>query len=326
LIALILLSGCTAHITQKTREEAVGEESTKVRLGYLQNDLHQLAVWVAREKGWYEEAGIELETKVYKNGGYEMDGFAAEEIDLGYLGTAPAVIKKANAGIDIKQLAQVNAEGSAIIVGPDSNMAGVADLEGKSIAVPGFSTVQYFLVLRALEQNGLGEEDVTFVQTGSPATMRDLMRAGEIDAFMAWEPYCAQAVKEGTGRVLIQSGEIFPGHPCCMLGTRSSYLEENPEVVKKMVDIHVRATDYINENPEEAADIFAADTGYEKELVLEAMENIDYTYYPSTEGTRAYLEFLVDGGKITGVGEGAIDAYLGAFFENGYLEELVGGG
>ena len=95
---------------------------TEIVIGYLEADLHHLALFVALERGWFEEEGLRISTRVYSNGMSEMDGFKANEIVIGYLGIAPALIKKINANIDITVIAAVNVNGSAIIVGKDSQI------------------------------------------------------------------------------------------------------------------------------------------------------------------------------------------------------------
>jgi ABC-type nitrate/sulfonate/bicarbonate transport system substrate-binding protein len=87
-----------------------------VRIGYLSKDLHQLALRVAIENGYFEREGLTVKLEVFGNGAYEMDGFLAGEIDMGYLGAAPALVKSINQDILITILAAVNMEGSALLV------------------------------------------------------------------------------------------------------------------------------------------------------------------------------------------------------------------
>lgn len=133
-----------------------------VRVGYLLGDLHQLAYPVAKNtevgggQSLFEKYGVKVEDAQgapYENGGYEMDHFAAGHVDIGYLGCAPAVLKHLNAGVDTMVLAQVNNEGSAIIVA--NNINSLKDLKGKKFGIPGFATVQYFLLRMIAEQENI---------------------------------------------------------------------------------------------------------------------------------------------------------------------------
>lgn len=87
-----------------------------VRIGYLRADLHQLALFVALDQGYFKEFGLTVDLYVFSAGPEEMDAFGSQDIDMGYLGIAPATTKRLNLGIPIVVLAGVNNEGSALVV------------------------------------------------------------------------------------------------------------------------------------------------------------------------------------------------------------------
>jgi NitT/TauT family transport system substrate-binding protein len=122
-----------------------------IRIGYLQSDIHQLACWVALEKGFYKKNGLEVEVAgIFKAGPEEMSAFSAGALDIGYVGEAPATTAVANKAAEVTVLAQVNTEGSAIVVGNNGAIKDMRDLAGKRVAIPGHSTVQDFLIKKAL--------------------------------------------------------------------------------------------------------------------------------------------------------------------------------
>lgn len=293
-ISLLLLIFYSKEFSRINNEK----KSELIRIGYLQNDLHQLSLWIAKEKQWFDHNNVTIETRVYKNGAYLMDGFAANEIDIGYLGIAPAIIKSTNAKIPIKILAQVNNEGSAII--SSKNITSLEQLKGKTIAVPGFATMQYFLTLKVLDSVGLKEEDVFFISTGSPAQMELQLSTGHIDAMVAWEPYVQSTIEKGNN-VLYYSEDIINHHPCCVLAARNDFLNKNVNMSQIVLDIHKNATQFINDYPEQSAELFANDTGYDKKMILDAMNHIEYTTQLSKPLTREYIDFLRDKGKIVNV-------------------------
>jgi NitT/TauT family transport system substrate-binding protein len=145
----------------------------ELRFGYLTADLHQLAFWVAWNEGWFADVNITVKEtdspqypREFVNGGAEMkEGFKVGEIDVGYLGTAPAMIFGINENdfletsphykeATIRVIAGVNYDGSAIVIRSGLDVDSMKDLEGKTLAYPGPGTVQHFLVLMAAEQDG----------------------------------------------------------------------------------------------------------------------------------------------------------------------------
>nr|WP_269438314.1 ABC transporter substrate-binding protein [Phosphitispora fastidiosa] len=130
-----------------------------LRLGYLSADLHQLAMFVAEKEGYYEQVGLitgqNLETKMFANGVAVMEAFKAADVDIAYIGGAPATLKRINDNIPIEVVAGANNEGSGLVVKSDGKIKTLADLEGRTIAVPGIGTVQHTLLDKALREEGL---------------------------------------------------------------------------------------------------------------------------------------------------------------------------
>lgn len=133
-------------------------KNKKVRIGYLRADLHQLAFYIALKEGYYKKMGLDVDAKVYANGIEVMNAFKIGELDAAYLGSAPATLKRINEDVKIKIVAGVNNEGSAIVVRNGVNS--VKDLAGKRIAIPGFGTVQDFLLRMVANKTRLKVEVV----------------------------------------------------------------------------------------------------------------------------------------------------------------------
>ncbi len=132
-----------------------------VRLGYLTGDLHQFARVVAMDddiwggKSLYEIYGIDVQVDNpagFANGPLVMDAFAANAIDVGYLGAPPAMQKALNVGTDITIVALANEEGSAIIANNDIDSFG--DLVNRTVATPGPGSIQHLFLLSYAEEEG----------------------------------------------------------------------------------------------------------------------------------------------------------------------------
>ncbi len=291
-----------------------------VRIGYLQSDIHQLACWVALEKGFYDQEGVKVEVAgVFKAGPEEMSAFAAGALDMGYVGEAPATTAVANGAAKVRVLAQVNTEGSAIVVGKGSPVRSVKGLAGRTTAVPGHSTVQDFLLKKAFAKWGLDPAAAKVIVL-KPPEMIGALRSGDIAAFVAWEPYPAKARTMGVGRVLVTSGQIWKDHPCCVLVASDGFLAKHRSQALAMVRAHVRATDFINQHPAEALQIGVKYTGMDAKTVRLAMENVNYTYKLSVDGERQYVDFLA---KLGYIKVGDPGAFVARFLNQSLLEEAL---
>jgi ABC-type nitrate/sulfonate/bicarbonate transport system substrate-binding protein len=106
----------------------------------------------------YGVAVIDAANSPFTNGGAEMDAFAANIVDLGYLGAPPAILKHLNGGTGTEIVAQANAEGSGLVVKTGGGITALGDLVNKTVAVPGppaESSIQFLLLKIALEKEGL---------------------------------------------------------------------------------------------------------------------------------------------------------------------------
>ncbi len=269
-----------------------------VRMAYLQGDIHQLPLWIALDKGFFNKRGLKVEIAgIFKAGPELMSGFSAGALDMGYVGGAPAITAAANGTAKVRIVAQVNTEGSAIVVGRNSDINSVSDLAKVQIAIPGYSTVQDFLLQKALGKCGIDSKTVR-ITVLKPAEMIGALRTDQVDAFIAWEPYPAKAVSMNVGRVLIGSGEIWKDHPCCVLLADSTFAEKNREKLEKVLDAHIEAIEFIHKNPDEAVAIAVKYTGMDQGTIRNAMRNVKYTHNINVEGLKEYAKFLRDLGYI----------------------------
>jgi len=270
----------------------------KLRLGYLRSDLHHLAAWVGIEKGFFRDAGLDVEVAgIFNAGAEEMSAFASKGIDVGYLGMAPSVTGVANKAASVKAEALANAEGSAIVVRADSPLRQVKELAGKTVAIPGYASVQDFLLRRALEAAGLEAGAVTIIVV-KPPEMITALETSQIDAFIAWEPHATKAVTKGIGRVLIPSSQIWKGHPCCVVAFEGSVAHDRPAVVQAFLGAHAKATAFILANTDEAVRIGVQYTGMDEKTVRMALGNISYRTELERAAVREYASYLARLGYI----------------------------
>ncbi|MDD5222818.1 MAG: ABC transporter substrate-binding protein [bacterium] len=281
LIALLGLFNC-----QKKSNEPL-------RLGYLSGDLHQLPALVALEKDLFRKNGLQVKTAgIFSAGPEEMSAFRAGELDLGYVGIAPVVSSAANTGTAVKIVSLVNREGSSVVVSSlDYQTNSLADLEGKPIALPGFSTVQDFLLLLAWENQKL-QPDLLKTIVVKPPEMGEALRQGTIQAFIAWEPFPTLAVNSGKGKILLSSSEIWPGHPCCVLIASGKALRENSGLEDTLKKINREAIDIIRYNPDEAVKIAVKYTGMSENVVRYSMSRITFSPDLNREDLKKYVDFL----------------------------------
>ncbi len=228
---------------------AGGNDDNTVTIGYLPSD-HDAALFIADAEGMYEEKGISTELVEFNNGGDLMTAMASGEVDVGYVGITP-VLSSIENGVPVKVVSGVQIEGSGLEVSNDSGITQASDLKGKAIATPGDASIQYMLLIYYLNQNGMSKDDLN-ISSMKVASMNDALNTNKIDGMLTYEPYVTTSTENGN-TLFLNSSEIIPGHPCCVIAASDDFIKNHPDEVKDIVDIHQNATEYIQSNTSKAA-------------------------------------------------------------------------
>jgi NitT/TauT family transport system substrate-binding protein len=288
-----------------------------VRIGHLSADLHQVPFFLAYSKGWYQEEGIALIRKEYLYGMPEMTAFMRGDLDAGYVGVVPALIAKSQ-GADLVAIASSNLEGSAIVA--KQGIRDVKDLEGKKVGTPGMGSIQDAMMRMVAKRFNITVDIKHYRFSDLPI----LLEKGEIDAFIDWEPFCAEAVVKGTGYVIYTSEDILPGHQCCILYVSGKMLKEQPDLVKKILKVHVRVLRDVKEtSPEEAMKLFSEMTGRPIGTIQEAWKRMKWGYYVDEESTKIFVKSLIEDKMIDPEKVPEVDTFVKSFIDRKTLEEVL---
>jgi NitT/TauT family transport system substrate-binding protein len=148
---------------------------------------------------------------------------------------APLAIGLREQGAPVKIVYLGHRDGTAMMVAKDSAIQTVADLKGKTVAIPNRFSNQYLLLYLALKQTGLTPADVNIVEM-PPPEMPVALQSHTVDAVTAGEPFMARTEMEGFGRVLYQAKDIWPDFISCVLVVREELIRDDPGSVRELVD------------------------------------------------------------------------------------------
>lgn len=148
---------------------------------------------------------------------------------------APMAIALHEQGVPIKIVYLGHRDGSALMVHKDSNIRSIADLRGKTVAVPSRFSNQRLLIFRALKAAGMTINDINLIEI-PPPDMPAALYSKSVDAVTSGEPFMAQCELDGYGRVLYLTKDIWPNFISCVLAVNESEIRDNPEKVQQLVD------------------------------------------------------------------------------------------
>ena len=242
--------------------------------------------------------GQTVEVVPFTNPGDQKTALLAGSLDMTGTTMATAIVGAA-AGEPIVVVAGLCNKCSALVVGKDSGIYSERDLRGKTIAyVPG--TMHHILLLDVLRRHDIDpDNDVTLVRVDF-FDMGLALANGDIDAFLSGEPYPSVAEHEGYGRILSfpYFDEGVGAINAAMITTRDM-VENEPERVQALVDMHIASTRYLLETPDawlETASAFGTDM----DVLNISAENIEL-FYDIDEAFIAQTERLAQEMHLMGV-------------------------
>lgn len=219
-------------------------------------------LFLAMDKGWFEEAGLTVEVQTLPNAGAQVPLIASGDAEFAVAPIVPIVVAGSQ-GLPLKMIAPSSVYGTtedtaavAIIVPGDSDADSAADLEGVNVAVIGLKAAPEQLLRNAVEEDGGDPDQVKMVQMDYPTGFSALAK-GDVDAMIVTQPFIAQAVDQGYKVISYPELDTAPGGLFAAWFSSSKFLGESPETAEAFVEVITKANKYATENPDEVNDIVA---------------------------------------------------------------------
>jgi NitT/TauT family transport system substrate-binding protein len=204
-------------------------------------------LFIAIEKGYLKEQGIDLRLELFKSGS-EAVAFAANGQIAGIAGGIGASnFNGANKNMGVKIVAPMAIQPmkgapAPILVRSDlaNEISGPKQLKGKRIAVGGGagSTGEYML-LRVLEKAGIEKNEVTLVNLAFP-DMPLAFSKKSVDAGLIPAPFSIVPLEEGTGKILVPV--CTPGEMVTVLSFGEKFMAKSPLLAERMVVAIMKAS------------------------------------------------------------------------------------
>ena len=301
--ALVSLAvACGSGGGAKAATTQVGSQAATVtlRLGYFPNITHtQPHAGLARGT-FAEELGpsVKLETKTFNAGPSAIEALFAGAIDATYIGPNPAITGYVQSqGKEVRIIAGATSAGALLVVRADAGISKPVDFANKKIASPQLGNTQDVALRAWLQQNGLKDRDhggnVQVIPMAN-ADALSLMQRGQIDGAWVPEPWATRLVQEANARVFLDERDLWPNGDFVTthLIVRAKFLQERPDVVERLLRAHVKTTQWINDNPDEAKKLVNAGikqiTGaaLPDAVINSAWRNAKVTYDPIASSLR----------------------------------------
>jgi NitT/TauT family transport system substrate-binding protein len=220
-------------------------------VGYIPN-IQFAPLYVAVEKGYYREAGLEVEIDY----SFETDGtqlVGANELQFAVVSGEQVLLARAQGLPVVYVMAWYHDYPVAIVAKEAEGIQKPEDLKGKRIGLPGLYGASYIGLRALLSSAGLKESDVTLDSIGFNQV--EALAAGQDQAivgYVANEPIQLRA--QGYAVSVIPVADYVQLAANGIL-TNEATIQNNPDLVRRMVQATLRGITDTVANPDEAYEI-----------------------------------------------------------------------
>ncbi|MFC4146250.1 ABC transporter substrate-binding protein [Micromonospora mangrovi] len=255
--ALALVSGCGSDSDKSDAKAPNGAALEKVTyLTSFGNFGRDSYAWVAKEKGFFKDAGFDVEIKPGQGTGSVIQTIVGGQADFGPIDLTGGLLQFGNGQAkDFVAVAAIQQRTMAAIVSVEGkNIATPKDLEGKKLADAPSSVVKNLFPTYA-KLAGIDASKVTWVN-GEPATLIGTLASGSVDGigqFVVGQP-TVEAVTKKKPVVLPYSNVMQDLYGNALI-TSTKMAKEKPDTVKRFTAALLKGLEYALAHPQEAADM-----------------------------------------------------------------------
>ncbi|MBR1931027.1 MAG: ABC transporter substrate-binding protein [Lachnospiraceae bacterium] len=221
----------------------------------------QVQSQIAYLLGFYDAEGLKegVDYEFVESGG-ETGAvlLSTDQADVA-IGLISGMLQPLDNGLEAKAILGLHTGCITIVTMGDSGIHAAADLVGKTIGVTALSSSQHIAALRALNYEGYSGDDVEFVVYDADSIQQALLN-GAVDAIAIGDYKAAIMVQEEGARIIFDTStdERLKDENCCVFYASNKALDRKPATLAKLVTAIQKASVWIENNPELAAQIQVA--------------------------------------------------------------------
>jgi NitT/TauT family transport system substrate-binding protein len=252
LIACILIIAVNGYTKEINKTKA--ELPAVIKFGTIPV-LQSLPLFVAAEKGFFKERGLNVEIILF-NSAMEKDIALSSGQIAGYFGDimTPLVLR-AN-GIDVKMVAaNFNTTNEqrmfAILTSPQAKNKNLPEVAKDGIATSSNAIPEY-LIVRLLQSQKIGKDKINLIDIKNIPIRLQMLLSNQVAAALLPEPLATLAEKKGAKALIDDRAQ---GLSTTVLVFNDKFLKTYPAGTKAFLAAVEKAVDFINKNPQEVRTI-----------------------------------------------------------------------
>lgn len=261
----LIQSGAALGAAAALPGAALGRTTDTVRVGWGKGSITQIALQRGVFAQTLKDQGIKVEwVGPFPNHAPSMQAVVGGSADFGFWGSTTPALAAILAGSPLvfTQFLVYAPRSTAIIVKKDSGIDSVTDLVGKRVAV-NRSGLGEFLVVAALEQNGIGRDQVEFVYL-NPPDAAPAFGQGKVDAWSMWSPGVDIARARFDAKdIFFEGTDLDHLIDYSALVALRSFAERNGDLVRAVIEAYKAEGRWMTDNPLESEKLIQKEAGYD---------------------------------------------------------------
>lgn len=265
------------------------QQLTKVPISYSSSGITSIEFFIAKEKGYFKEEGLEPQLIQMSANAAIAAGVTGELAGLSSIGSAIRAIER---GAPLKAVSvSLRRPLFWLIARPEIKT--IKDVKGKIMGIVTIGGSQHTAARKLLAYHGLDpDKDVSFIQAGEEARQLQALVSNAIQLSAISPPWVLIGRDKYKMNILDSSIDKFASIQNG-LSVSTKLLSDNPTLVKKMLRAKARAARYFAENEREMSELLAKMWNTDVPTALESyrMSKPAFTVsgIPSDEEIKEYL-------------------------------------
>lgn len=256
--AILVAAALPTAVTASSEKKNI-KELEKVTLNEVAHSIFYAPQYVAIEAGYFEEEGIDLTLVNGFGADKVMTAVLSGEADIGFMGAEASIYAYQEGANDpVVNFAQLTQRAGNFLVAreemPDFSWE---DLKGKYVLGGRKGGMPQMVFEYILRQNGIDPaKDLDINQSIDFGSTAAAFSGGQGDFSVEFEPSATALEQEGAGYVVASLGVDSGYVPYTSYSAKSSFMEENPEIIQKFTNALQKGMEYVQtHSPEEIAKI-----------------------------------------------------------------------
>lgn len=234
-------------ITAMAQEQVKGIEKKDLVVSFIPITC-ATPIIMAEPMGFYSKHGLNVTVRRASGWAVVRDWAINKEVDATHmLSPMPLAITLGVGSPTVPYLmpAVENINGQAITLhNKHKGVKGPQDMKGFRFCVPFDYSMHNYLLRYYLAEGGLHPDKDVQIRVVPPPEMVANLKAGNVDGYLAPDPFNQRAVYENAGFIFMLSKDIWPGHPCCAFAISQAFATTYPNTYLALFKAIVEATHF----------------------------------------------------------------------------------